>query len=124
MTPDECASIRSIARWVLPVLVGPSTAVTPEPGARSWPNEEEKVIIYRCFFLLLAPFVIASAAKQSMGNGGRMDCFVAALLAMTRKLSTHLSFGTTCADYVSQCDALTVAASALERLRNEWRPNR
>jgi hypothetical protein len=26
--PDECPSMRSIARWVLPVLVGPSTAVT------------------------------------------------------------------------------------------------
>src|SRR5262249_15264986 len=31
MMPDEWASIRSIARWVLPVLVGPSTAVTPCP---------------------------------------------------------------------------------------------
>ncbi|WP_291336168.1 hypothetical protein [Albidovulum sp.] len=29
--PDECASMRSMARWVLPVLVGPSTAVTPWP---------------------------------------------------------------------------------------------
>ena len=36
--PEECASIRSIARWVLPVLVGPSTAVTPAPGARSLAN--------------------------------------------------------------------------------------
>src|SRR5690348_5826886 len=33
--PEECASIRSIARCVLPVLVGPSTAVTPEPRAES-----------------------------------------------------------------------------------------
>src|SRR5262245_51113122 len=33
--PDECASMRSIARWVLPVLVGPSTAVTPAPRARA-----------------------------------------------------------------------------------------
>src|SRR6187401_3561264 len=33
--PDECASMRSIARWVLPVLVGPSTAVTPVPRARA-----------------------------------------------------------------------------------------
>src|SRR3982074_426284 len=33
MMPDEWASIRSIARWVLPVLVGPSTAVTPWPRA-------------------------------------------------------------------------------------------
>ena len=29
MMPDECASMRSMARCVLPVLVGPSTAVTP-----------------------------------------------------------------------------------------------
>src|SRR5262245_61551418 len=28
-----------MARCVLPVLVGPSTAVTPAPGARSEPNE-------------------------------------------------------------------------------------
>ena len=27
--------MRSIARWVLPVLVGPSTAVTPAPRARA-----------------------------------------------------------------------------------------
>src|SRR5512146_321229 len=33
--PDECASMRSMARWVLPVLVGPSTAVTPAPRARA-----------------------------------------------------------------------------------------
>src|SRR5450631_3035165 len=32
--PLECASMRSMARWVLPVLVGPSTAVTPWPRAR------------------------------------------------------------------------------------------
>ena len=32
--PEECASIRSIPRWVFPVLVGPSTAVTPAPRAR------------------------------------------------------------------------------------------
>jgi hypothetical protein len=33
--PLECASMRSIARCVLPVLVGPSTAVTPAPRARA-----------------------------------------------------------------------------------------
>src|ERR1700733_10086673 len=47
MTPEECASSRSMARWVLPVLVGPSTAVTPKPGARPLPNvgaEEEKTM--------------------------------------------------------------------------------
>src|SRR5579863_102950 len=35
MIPDECASIRSMARWVFPVLVGPSTAVTPAPRVRA-----------------------------------------------------------------------------------------
>src|SRR6266542_3086444 len=35
MIPDEWPSIRSMARWVLPVLVGPSTAVTPTPRARA-----------------------------------------------------------------------------------------
>ena len=33
--PDECASIRSMARWVLPVLVGPRMAVTPAPRTRA-----------------------------------------------------------------------------------------
>src|SRR5665213_3132976 len=42
--PDEWASIRSMARCVLPVLVGPRTAVTPAPRARAsddgfWENE-------------------------------------------------------------------------------------
>jgi len=32
MTPDEWESIRSIARCVLPVFVGPRTAVTPRPA--------------------------------------------------------------------------------------------
>src|SRR3954463_7857654 len=35
MMPEECPSMRSMARWVLPVLVGPSTAVTPAPRARA-----------------------------------------------------------------------------------------
>ena len=33
MIPDEWPSMRSMARCVLPVLVGPSTAVTPAPRA-------------------------------------------------------------------------------------------
>src|SRR5487761_2197458 len=47
MIPEECASIRSIARWVLPGLVGPSTAVTPAPGARALASvggEDEKAM--------------------------------------------------------------------------------
>ncbi len=42
MMPDECASMRSMARCVLPVLVGPSTAVTPEPRARASRLEGEE----------------------------------------------------------------------------------
>src|ERR1700728_621259 len=42
MMPDECASMRSIARWVLPVLVGPSTAVTPWPRATTSREETEE----------------------------------------------------------------------------------
>ena len=38
-------SMRSIARWVLPVLVGPSTAVTPRAGrpvvAGTWGGRRE-----------------------------------------------------------------------------------
>src|SRR5258707_8856661 len=49
MIPLECPSMRSIARWVLPVLVGPSTAVTPEPRARaSRATGEEKEIGISC----------------------------------------------------------------------------
>jgi hypothetical protein len=33
MMPEEWPSMRSMARWVLPVLVGPRTAVTPAPRA-------------------------------------------------------------------------------------------
>src|SRR6185312_12986571 len=47
MIPLECASIRSIARWVLPVLVGPSTAVTPAPRARASLAWVEKEIVIK-----------------------------------------------------------------------------
>ena len=43
MRPELCANMRSIARWVLPVFVGPSTAVTPAPRARvslAWVEKE------------------------------------------------------------------------------------
>src|SRR5437899_3152262 len=32
MIPEACASMRSMARWVLPVLVGPRTAFTRYPS--------------------------------------------------------------------------------------------
>jgi hypothetical protein len=52
ITPEEWASMRSIARWVLPVLVGPSTAVTPAPGARSFAKmggDDEKAMFSGSF---------------------------------------------------------------------------
>src|SRR5262245_64077991 len=45
--------MRSMARWVLPVLVGPSTAVTPAPRARAsrfWGAEKETGITIRWAF--------------------------------------------------------------------------
>src|SRR5450631_1144243 len=68
MMPLECASMRSIARWVLPVLVGPSTAVTPAPGARSEPNAdvEEKAIFFRCFYRI---------SRRRMDNAPWSICF-------------------------------------------------
>jgi hypothetical protein len=72
--------------------------VTPEPGARSDANvEEEKAMFCRCFYLCSRSIVIASqrvgatrrpmtgSTKQSITQRKRMDCFVASLLAMTRK---------------------------------------
>src|SRR6185437_14478633 len=103
MIPDECANIRSIARCVLPVLVGPSTAVTPAPGARSFANPDcgEKAIFFGCFYL----GVIASEAKQSIMQQGSLDCFVASLLAMTEGVRLLGSSSTIPADSVSDCDA-------------------
>ena len=62
--PEEYASIRSMAKWVLPVLVGPSTAVTPAPGARPLPGgdiEDEKAIFSE-------GFCGASGAGRRMSN--------------------------------------------------------
>src|SRR5260370_21324368 len=49
MIPEEWASMRSMARCVLPVLVGPRTAVTPAPRAReSRATGEEKEMGISC----------------------------------------------------------------------------
>src|SRR5580700_224562 len=49
MMPEEWASMRSMARCVLPVLVGPRTAVTPAPRAReSRATGEEKEMGISC----------------------------------------------------------------------------
>jgi len=47
--PLECAHIRSIARCVLPVLVGPSTArICPVPGVEDGISEEKEVTMKDC----------------------------------------------------------------------------
>src|ERR1700686_904444 len=72
MTPEECASIRSIARWVLPVLVGPSTAVTPKPGARSLASgdaEEEKAMFSGCFCVDLFHNATDARSRLKSRNG-------------------------------------------------------
>src|SRR5664279_3568161 len=98
MTPEECATIRSMARCVLPVLVGPSTAVTPAPGARSWLKEEEKAMFCRCFFDVARDALSSLRAKRSnpWRNEASMDCFVAVAPRNDERAQLRLS--------VSQCD--------------------
>src|SRR3989304_9947324 len=45
MIPTSCASSRSMARWVLPVLVGPRTAVTPRPRTSPELEAEGRLIL-------------------------------------------------------------------------------
>src|SRR5437764_8267947 len=92
MMPEECASIRSIAKWVLPVLVGPSTAVTPAPGARSLPNEGgEKAIFCRCF---LRRYVHAYSAKVGTGFAIRIRVLPRLCFNLRRRCGRGLSSGT------------------------------
>src|ERR1700734_1051481 len=100
MIPDECASIRSMARWVLPVLVGPSTAVTPAPGARPLENvggEEEKAMFSGGFFMCWR-----LSSWRAIGRPFRAPRW----LAMTRWAFRVAAF----ASIVSLCDAYRVAA--------------
>ena len=71
--------MRSIARWVLPVLVGPRTAVTPAPGDRSLDNngaDDDRDIIQS------VRITLTTQAPQQ-------KC-----LTMRRFLRCDLSFGT------------------------------
>ena len=57
--------MRSMARWVLPVLVGPSTAVTPAPRVRlSRLAGEEKVMGIRGLFGLAARLLYHNATGK------------------------------------------------------------
>src|SRR5690348_11567246 len=106
MIPDECASIRSMARCVLPVLVGPSTAVTPAPGARSLANVEgDKAIFFRVFSSGAYLLVIARSDSDEAihaSASSEMDCF--ASLAMTKNSEIPSLPATTPARSVSDCD--------------------
>ena len=61
--PEECATIRSIARCVLPVLVGPSTAVTPRP---------DRIIasFWRGWMFMLRNSAFRCAGINAAGDGG------------------------------------------------------
>src|ERR1051325_9581504 len=80
MMPDEWASIRSIARCVLPVLVGPSTAVTPWPRATASRDvtEEKEIGIRgpagRSHRPLARPFVYHNATPAAANSAvGRVS---------------------------------------------------
>src|SRR5258705_9877759 len=71
MIPDEWASMRSMARWVLPVLVGPSTAVTPAPrppGLR-FVGDENEMGISRPIKLAFRMFRASSAVDLKFLSG-------------------------------------------------------
>src|SRR6476646_2158012 len=92
MIPEECASIRSIARCVLPVLVGPSTAVTPAPGARSCANVEgEKAIFCRCFLCraILEVFHNATGGGRGLRSGTSLERNAPESLTLTETSFVH-----------------------------------
>src|SRR5215470_7147150 len=107
MMPEEWPSMRSIARWVLPVLVGPSTAVTPEPGARSEGNVdvEEKAICQ--------DISVVSREMSFAGSDRSRIRFISprreipnALARILQKMGTASQIGNTRKrKTVSQCDA-------------------
>src|SRR5690242_14505981 len=117
MIPLECASIRSIARCVLPVLVGPSTAVTPAPGARSLANPAcgEKAIFFGCFYCGLFLLVIASEAKQSILKQRKYGLLRRFAPRNDEKLLD--SPGAFAAECVSDCDAYQPIWRRFLRLR-------
>src|ERR1700760_101813 len=103
MIPDECASMRSIARWVLPVLVGPSTAVTPAPGARSLANP---VVGEKAIFSGVSLWSVLCRHCEERGDEAIQNCARSSgLLRFARNDEIVLGFpGTIAADSVSDCD--------------------
>src|SRR4051812_35211669 len=91
-----------MARWVLPVLVGPSTAVTPAPGARSDANvdEVEKGIFSGVSFI--SGDDRRGEARQRRSNP-HFALLPDGLLRCAR--NDGISVGAICADSVSLCDA-------------------
>src|SRR5580700_7978967 len=77
MMPEEWASMRSMARCVLPVLVGPRTAVTPAPRARaSRATGEEKEMGISCpeggFVVFEGPYP-PLLYHNATGDGARLE---------------------------------------------------
>src|ERR1700730_8519342 len=94
MIPEEWASIRSMARCVLPVLVGPRTAVTPAPRARaSRATGEEKEMGISCpeggmglFKTLIRPFCTTMRRVMDLGLSSRTSLERIAAESVTRLL--------------------------------------
>ena len=80
--------MRSIAKWVLPVLVGPRTAVTPAPGNRSLENngaDDDRDIIQS---------VRITLTTQTPQQATQTTPDILKCLTMQRFSRCDLSFGT------------------------------
>src|ERR1051326_6347504 len=89
MMPEECANIRSIARWVLPVLVGPRTAVTPTPRARaSRGTGEENETGINCFGQIREPPSGRRGLSCALQPRGRTDAAWDASHGAGRRIAT------------------------------------
>src|SRR4051812_27925175 len=76
MMPEAWASIRSMARWVLPVFVGPRTALTRGAKPKSEPG------MARCLGVVL---------RNASASGVRTARFPLRRRIETRLISTHIA---------------------------------
>src|SRR4051794_35641746 len=76
MIPEACANIRSMARWVLPVFVGPRTALTRGAKPKSGPG------MAGC---------LGVALRNASASGARTTWFPLRGRIETRPISTHIA---------------------------------
>ena len=80
--PDAWPSMRSIARWVLPVFVGPSTATI-----RDRPSGDTS------FHAMCSPYRHNSGEKQANDEGGPMGDIASALRSSTARIRDARQLG-------------------------------